>query len=358
MQCVLRGSLRTRGLTPARRLADKDRPPRIRSALTQAAGLACNSRAWPVGWWSLPAGQTAAPVLPPRKRKAREAGAGGAKEKQGSGPQYVKLRRNEWAPGLRAPKPRNLDLSSVCQCSRPAGAPPPGPGRAKVAAAQRSGCGSDCLNRSMNTFCDPRTCPCGDVCSNRPFQLLPPPKARPLQTQGRGWGLAAAQAVRKGAFVVEYMGEVLNDAMCEQRLWADKVRGETNFYLMEVHRNQVIDAHYKGNTSRLINSACRPNCETQRWVDGASGETRVGIFALRDIADGEEFTCAPPACTRCAVARADSPRLGAPPLQLRLLLHPLWRRRRNLLPLRVRRAQLPGHAGCQPAARTQPGASH
>jgi SET domain-containing protein len=121
------------------------------------------------------------------------------------------------------------------------------------------------------------------------------PRTRAFQTpNGRGWGLAAAEVIRAGTFVVEYMGEILNDAMCEQRLWADKARGETNFYMMEVTRNQVIDARIKGNTSRLINSSCRPNCETQRWVDGASGETRVGIFALRDIQPGEELTCVAP----------------------------------------------------------------
>lgn len=53
---------------------------------------------------------------------------------------------------------------------------------------------------------------------------------------------------------------------------------------------QVIDARYKGNMSRLINSACEPNCVTQRWTEAATGETRVGIFTLRDVAAGEELT--------------------------------------------------------------------
>ena len=42
--------------------------------------------------------------------------------------------------------------------------------------------------------------------------------------------------------------------------------------------------------SRFINSSCHPNCETQKWQDAATGETRVGIFAIRDIAEGEELT--------------------------------------------------------------------
>jgi len=265
-----------------------------------------------VGWWSLAEGEAPAPVLPTLKRKAaasRPANvAGGA-----PAPQYIKLRRNEWAPGLKAPRVLAHDESSVCQCPPLADAEP-----AAAAASSRVGCGRDCLNRSMNTFCDPRTCPSGAACSNRPFHLLAPPRSRAfLTSNGRGWGLAAAEAIRAGSFVVEYMGEVLDDAMCEQRLWADKARGETNFYMMEVNRNQVIDARHKGNTARLINSSCRPNCETQRWVDGSTGETRVGIFAVRDVEVGEELTCAPAggACLLAHVPPNPSARL-----QVRLLV--------------------------------------
>ena len=235
-------------------------------------------------------------MLPPpclkRKRPGPQPSAVATAAPAG-GPQYVKLRRNEWAPGLKQPKARPLEDSCVCQCAPPASlhAGDPAVPKGKEGASLRTGCGRGCLNRSMNTFCDPRTCPCKQLCSNGPFHRLPMPRTRAFQTpDGRGWGLAAGEAIQGGTFVVEYMGEILDDVMCEQRLWADKARGETNFYMMEVARNQVIDARLKGNTSRLINSSCRPNCETQRWVDGATGETRVGIFALRTIQEGEELT--------------------------------------------------------------------
>jgi hypothetical protein len=218
----------------------------------------------------------------------------------------------------------------------------------------------------MSTFCDARTCPSGAACSNRPFQQLPQPRTAPFLTRaGRGWGLKAVEPIGKGTFVVEYLGEILNDVQCEQRLWADKAAGETNFYMMEVNRNQVIDARRKGNVSRLINSACEPNCETQRWVDGATGETRVGIFTLRHVAAGEELTCVQQRCCLVAVAccllfaHAKAHLTCALRCsQLRLLLHALRRRRRRLLPLLLRLARLPRHAGRQPAARPQPRAPH
>ena len=157
-------------------------------------------------------------------------------------------------------------------------------------AIPRVGCGPECFNRASRTTCDPRVCPCGAACSNRPFHLIASPKTRTVLTEHRGWGLFLAEPVAAGRFVVEYAGEIIDEAATEARLWADKARGEDNFYLMEVGHGQIIDARHKGNVSRFINSSCHPNCETQKWQDAATGETRVGIFAIRDIAVGEELT--------------------------------------------------------------------
>lgn len=40
--------------------------------------------------------------------------------------------------------------------------------------------------------------------------------------------------------------------------------------------------------SRFLNHSCGPNCETQKWQVG--GDLRVGFFAKKDIAAGEELT--------------------------------------------------------------------
>jgi hypothetical protein len=102
--------------------------------------------------------------------------------------------------------------------------------------------------------------------------------------------LFAEERVSAGSFVVEYVGEIIDDRMTEQRLWEDKRRGEDNFYLMEVSNQQIIDARHKGGVARFINSSCHPNCETQKWQDASTGETRVGIFAIRDVERGEELS--------------------------------------------------------------------
>ena len=128
-----------------------------------------------------------------------------------------------------------------------------------IATVPRTGCGAECFNRTCLTTCDPRVCPCGPSCSNRPFHQLKSPKTDTLLTENRGWGLFLAEPVKAGTFIVEYVGEILDEHTTEKRLWEDKKRGEDNFYLMEVMPNQCIDARYKGNLSRFINSSCYPN---------------------------------------------------------------------------------------------------
>jgi len=42
----------------------------------------------------------------------------------------------------------------------------------RVLAQAQTGCGDDCLNRHSYVHCDEKLCPCGAVCSNRPFHRL------------------------------------------------------------------------------------------------------------------------------------------------------------------------------------------
>ena len=216
---------------------------------------------------------------------AGEGGAGGGTGSQGSGGGGSRGRDStgsaRTSPTAVAPAAAELAGTAVAVAA---------PAAAGAVAVARTGCGDNCLQRHCLSTCDTRVCPCGPSCSNRPFHLLTSPKTKTVLTENRGWGLFAAEAVADGAFVVEYTGEIIDDKTCEARLWADKTRGEDNFYLMEVFGGQVIDARHKGNLSRFINSSCHPNCVTQKWQDAGTGETRVGIFAIQDIAAGAELT--------------------------------------------------------------------
>eukprot|EP00887_Chlorella_sp_A99_P007604 scaffold20.g7604.t1 len=140
------------------------------------------------------------------------------------------------------------------------------------------GCSKGCLNRLSFIHCDPRTCPCGERCSNQPFASLPHPPMEVFLTLDKGWGVRAAGHIRKGTFVVEYAGEVIDDRESERRMQEAKARSEPHFYMMEMAPGKLA-AH----------AACSSQPALSKWHDAANGEVRVGIFALRDIRPGEEL---------------------------------------------------------------------
>ena len=153
----------------------------------------------------------------------------------------------------------------------------------------RDGCGEGCLNRLSFIHCDQKTCPAGERCSNRPFYQLDCPNVEVYLTKDKGWGVRANEYIPRGSFVVEYSGEVVDEHEMKARMEEAKQRQEPHFYMMEMAPGLIIDARPKGNIARLLNSSCDPNCETQKWHDAATGEIRVGIFTLRDVAPGEEL---------------------------------------------------------------------
>lgn len=148
-------------------------------------------------------------------------------------------------------------------------------------------CDRDCHCGMLLSSCS-AVCKCGSACLNKPFQQRPVKKMKLVQTEKCGAGIVANEDIKQGEFVIEYVGEVIDDKTCEERLWKMKHHGESNFYLCEINRDMVIDATYKGNLSRYINHGCCPNTEMQKWI--IDGETRIGIFATREIKKGEHLT--------------------------------------------------------------------
>ncbi|XP_048319328.2 histone-lysine N-methyltransferase ASHH3 [Ziziphus jujuba] len=184
---------------------------------------------------------------------------------------YTFIKRNIYL--TKKIKRRLEDDGIFCACS-------PSPGSSSV-------CGRDCHCGMLLSSCS-SGCKCGSSCLNKPFQHRPAKKMKLVQTEKCGSGIVADEDIKQGEFVIEYVGEVIDDKTCEERLWNMKHRGETNFYLCEINRDMVIDATYKGNKSRYINHSCSPNTEMQKWI--IDGETRIGIFATRDIEKGEHLT--------------------------------------------------------------------
>ncbi|KAG6597908.1 putative histone-lysine N-methyltransferase [Phytophthora cinnamomi] len=151
-------------------------------------------------------------------------------------------------------------------------------------------CGEGCYNRMLFISCSDETCSAPDpsMCSNRAIKRRELKSVRVEYIPGPGFGLIANEKINAGEFIIEYVGEVIDDSECERRLIQYRDNGEVNFYMMELEKNIVIDAKYRSNDSRFINHCCDPNSVTQKWnVDGIQ---RIGIFARRNIAPNEEIT--------------------------------------------------------------------
>ncbi|KAM7391350.1 hypothetical protein PAMP_022046 [Pampus punctatissimus] len=147
---------------------------------------------------------------------------------------------------------------------------------------------SQCLNRMLQYECHPQVCPAGDSCENQCFSKRLYAETEVIKTDGRGWGLRNNQALRKGDFVTEYVGEVIDSEECQQRIKRAHENHVTNFYMLTLTKDRVIDAGPKGNSSRFMNHSCSPNCETQKWT--VNGDVRIGLFTLCDIEAGTELT--------------------------------------------------------------------
>ncbi|XP_027889654.1 histone-lysine N-methyltransferase NSD3 isoform X3 [Xiphophorus couchianus] len=147
---------------------------------------------------------------------------------------------------------------------------------------------SQCLNRMLQYECHPQVCPAGDRCENQCFSKRLSAETEVVKTEGCGWGLRTNQTLRKGDFVTEYVGEVIDSEECQQRIKRAHENHVTNFYMLTLTKDRVIDAGPKGNSSRFMNHSCSPNCETQKWT--VNGDVRIGLFALCDIEAGTELT--------------------------------------------------------------------
>jgi uncharacterized protein len=90
-----------------------------------------------------------------------------------------------------------------------------------------------------------------------------------------GFGIFATQPIKKGTFVLEYWGPILND---------EHMQKKGGKYLFELGKNKTIDGSSRKNTARYMNHACKPNCEVT--IRGG----RIYIYAIKHIKPGDELT--------------------------------------------------------------------
>uniref|UniRef100_A0A8D3A141 Nuclear receptor binding SET domain protein 2 n=1 Tax=Scophthalmus maximus TaxID=52904 RepID=A0A8D3A141_SCOMX len=148
---------------------------------------------------------------------------------------------------------------------------------------------SECLNRMLQYECHPQVCPNGERCCNQDFTKRLYPETKIIKTPGKGWGLVALRDIKKGEFVNEYIGELIDEEECRARIKYAQENNITDFYMLTIDKDRIIDAGPKGNYSRFMNHSCQPNCETQKWT--VNGDTRVGLFAVYSPARASKLVC-------------------------------------------------------------------
>lgn len=92
-----------------------------------------------------------------------------------------------------------------------------------------------------------------------------------------GLGLFAQESIKKGEYIIEYIGEILNKEEAELVT--------TNQYLFEITRNKTINGQVRWNIARYCNHACEEAGNAESEIK----KGRVFIKAIKNIEVGEEI---------------------------------------------------------------------
>jgi uncharacterized protein len=116
----------------------------------------------------------------------------------------------------------------------------------------------------------------------RPFRIPTPPLHKVRKSKIHGNGVFANRRIRKGARILEYLGDRITHRQADKR-YEDHDENDNHTFLFIVDKRTVLDAAIGGNDARWINHSCDGNCDSE--VE----QGRVFILARRTIQKGEEL---------------------------------------------------------------------
>ena len=145
-----------------------------------------------------------------------------------------------------------------------------------------SPCGKDsnCINMLLNFECD-KKCPSGTKCQNQKLRNRENVDIKIVKTKSRGFGAVCVNDIEPDTFIIEYVGELIDNAELNRRMEGKIKRKEREFYFLTVESDLFVDAEFYANKSRFLNHSCDPNCETRKVT--VDGNTRIGIFSKKFI---------------------------------------------------------------------------
>lgn len=102
------------------------------------------------------------------------------------------------------------------------------------------------------------------------------------ESEIHGMGVYAVAPIKKGARIIEYIGERISHDEADRR-YELKENDDGHTFLFVASNRTVIDATGGGNVARYINHSCNPNCET------VIEQSRVFVEAIKTIKPGDEL---------------------------------------------------------------------
>ncbi|KAJ0245251.1 Histone-lysine N-methyltransferase MEDEA [Hirschfeldia incana] len=140
----------------------------------------------------------------------------------------------------------------------------------------RSSCGDGSLGEASQPI----------QCKNMQSLLKKHKKILLAMSDVHGWGAFTRHSLKKNEFLGEYTGELVSHEEAEERGRAETKNGFS--YLFTLNDKLCIDARRKGNKLKFLNhSSTNPNCYAKLMV--VRGDHRIGLFANRNIGEGEEL---------------------------------------------------------------------
>lgn len=108
------------------------------------------------------------------------------------------------------------------------------------------------------------------------------------QSPIHGKGIFASRKIRKGARIIQYLGEKIDKEESNRRgleLFEESIKtGGAAVYIFDLNDHWDLDGNKDYNDARLINHSCEPNSEMVNEDD------ELWLYAMREILPGEEIT--------------------------------------------------------------------
>lgn len=130
--------------------------------------------------------------------------------------------------------------------------------------------------------------------------------------KSKGKGVNARWRIERGAFVAEYLGEIIGAEEAEKLIEARSNEPNYIMYLREFFpsssqfNSTIIDARNYSGIARFINHSCDPNLFVLP-VRVSNPVPHAALFALRDIEPGEELSYDYNAGNRTATEEGKTP---------------------------------------------------